>query len=43
VRQSQPNDGAVVNFLAVCDSTHRESSLDIVMMSILGRLLRSPG
>ena len=30
---------AVVTLLAVCNSTHRESYLDIVMVSIVGGLL----
>jgi H+/gluconate symporter-like permease len=36
---SLPHNGAVVTLLAVCDSTHRESYLDIVMVSIVGGLL----
>jgi len=34
-----PHNGAVVTLLAVCNSTHRESYLDIVMVSIVGGLL----
>jgi H+/gluconate symporter-like permease len=33
---SLPHNGAVVTLLAVCDSTHRESYFDIVMVSIVG-------
>ena len=36
---SLPHNGAVVTLLAVCSSTHRESYLDIVMVSIVGGLL----
>ena len=36
---SLPHNGAVVTLLAVCNSTHRESYLDIVMVSIVGGLL----
>jgi H+/gluconate symporter-like permease len=36
---SLPHNGAVVTLLAVCDSTHRESYFDIVMVSIVGGLL----
>jgi H+/gluconate symporter-like permease len=36
---SLPHNGAVVTLLAVCDSTHRESYFDIVMVSIVGALL----
>jgi H+/gluconate symporter-like permease len=36
---SLPHNGAVVTLLAVCGSTHRESYLDIVMVSIVGGLL----
>jgi H+/gluconate symporter-like permease len=32
---SLPQNGAVVTLLAVCGSTHRESSLDIVMAAIV--------
>jgi H+/gluconate symporter-like permease len=35
---SLPHNGAVVTLLAVCNSTHRESYLDIVMVSIVGGL-----
>lgn len=34
-----PHNGAVVTLLAVCGSTHRESYLDIVMVSIVSGLL----
>jgi H+/gluconate symporter-like permease len=36
---SLPHNGAVVTLLAVCNSTHRESYLDVVMVSIVGGLL----
>jgi H+/gluconate symporter-like permease len=36
---SLPHNGAVVTLLAVCGSTHRESYLDIVVVSILGALI----
>jgi H+/gluconate symporter-like permease len=36
---SLPNNGAVVTLLALCNSTHRESYMDIVMVSIVGGLL----
>jgi len=36
---SLPHNGAVVTLLAVCGSSHRESYLDIVMVSIVGGLL----
>ena len=36
---SLPHNGAVVTLLAVCNSTHKESYLDIVMVSIVGGLL----
>jgi H+/gluconate symporter-like permease len=36
---SLPHNGAVVTLLAVCDSTHRESYFDIVIVSIVGGLL----
>ena len=36
---SLPHNGAVVTLLAVCNSTHRDSYLDIVMVSIVGGLL----
>jgi H+/gluconate symporter-like permease len=36
---SLPHNGAVVTLLAVCNSTHRESYLDIVMVSIVGGFL----
>jgi H+/gluconate symporter-like permease len=36
---SLPHNGAVVTLLAVCNSTHRESYLDIVMVAIVGALL----
>jgi len=36
---SLPHNGAVVTLLAVCNSNHRESYLDIVMVSIVGGLL----
>ena len=36
---SLPHNGAVVSLLAVCNSTHRESYFDIVMVSIIGGLL----
>jgi H+/gluconate symporter-like permease len=36
---SLPHNGGVVTLLAVCNSTHRESYLDIVMVSIVGGLL----
>jgi H+/gluconate symporter-like permease len=36
---SLPHNGAVVTLLAVCNSTHRESYLDIVMVSIVAGLL----
>lgn len=35
---SLPHNGAVVTLLAVCESTHRESYFDIVMVSIVGGL-----
>jgi hypothetical protein len=34
-----PHNGAVVTLLAVCESTHRESCLDIVMVGIVGALI----
>ena len=34
-----PHNGAVVTLLAVCGSTHRESYLDIFVVSIVGALL----
>ncbi|WP_431282309.1 GntP family permease [Humitalea sp. 24SJ18S-53] len=34
-----PHNGAVVTMLAVCGCTHRESYMDIVMVSIVGALL----
>jgi H+/gluconate symporter-like permease len=36
---SLPHKGAVVTLLAVCNSTHREGYMDIVMVSIVGGLL----
>jgi H+/gluconate symporter-like permease len=36
---SLPHNGAVVTLLAVCESTHRESYFDIVVVSIFGGLL----
>ena len=36
---SLPHNAAVVTLLAVCNSTHRESYMDIVMVSIVGGLL----
>jgi len=36
---SLPHNGAVVTLLAVCGSTHRESYLDIVIVSIVGGLV----
>jgi H+/gluconate symporter-like permease len=39
---SLPHNGAVVTLLAVCNSTHRESYLDIVMVSIAAACSRSP-
>ena len=36
---SLPHNGAVVTLLAVFNSTHRESYMDIVMVSIVGGLL----
>jgi H+/gluconate symporter-like permease len=36
---SLPHNGAVVTLLAVCGSTHRESYLDIVVVSIIGALI----
>ena len=36
---SLPHNGAVVTLLAVCGATHRESYLDIVMVSIVTGLL----
>jgi H+/gluconate symporter-like permease len=36
---SLPHNGAVVTLLAVCDSTHRESYLDIVMVAIVGAVV----
>jgi H+/gluconate symporter-like permease len=36
---SLPHNGAVVTLLAVCGSTHRESYLDIVVVSIVGALI----
>jgi H+/gluconate symporter-like permease len=36
---SLPHNGAVVTLLAVCNSTHGESYMDIVMVSIVGGLL----
>jgi H+/gluconate symporter-like permease len=36
---SLPHNGAVVSLLAVCNSTHRESYFDIVMVSVIGGLL----
>lgn len=35
---SLPHNGAIVTLLAVCQSTHRESYLDIVMVGILGAI-----
>ncbi|GJD49769.1 hypothetical protein OPKNFCMD_2502 [Methylobacterium crusticola] len=35
---SLPHNGAVVTLLAVCGSTHAESYLDIVMVSVVGAL-----
>ena len=40
---SLPHNGAVVTLLAVCNSTHRESYFDIVMVSIVGGLLALAG
>lgn len=36
---SLPHNGAVVTLLAVCGSTHRESYLDIVVVSVIGALI----
>ena len=36
---SLPHNGAVVTLLAVCNSTHRESYLDIVMVAIVGAVV----
>ena len=36
---SLPHNGAVVTLLAVCESTHRESYLDIVIVGIVGALI----
>jgi Mg2+/citrate symporter len=36
---SLPHNGAVVTLLAVCETTHRESYLDIVMVGIVGALI----
>ena len=36
---SLPHNGAVVTLLAVCTRTHRESYLDIVMVSIVGAII----
>jgi H+/gluconate symporter-like permease len=36
---SLPHNGAVVTLLAVCDSTHKESYLDIVMVAIVGAIV----
>jgi H+/gluconate symporter-like permease len=36
---SLPHNGAVVTLLAVCGSTHAESYLDIVMVSIVGAIV----
>jgi H+/gluconate symporter-like permease len=36
---SLPHNGAVVTLLAVCDSTHKESYLDIVMVAIVGAVV----
>lgn len=36
---SLPHNGAVVTLLAVCGSTHGESYLDIVVVSIVGALI----
>src|SRR5437660_3406651 len=36
---SLPHNGAVVTLLAVCNSTHRESYFDIVMVAIIGAVL----
>jgi H+/gluconate symporter-like permease len=36
---SLPHNGAVVTLLAVCGSAHRESYLDIVVVSIVGALI----
>ena len=36
---SLPHNGAVVTLLAVCDSTHRESYLDIVTVAIVGAVV----
>ena len=36
---SLPHNGAVVTLLAVCESTHRESYLDIVMVGIVSALI----
>ncbi len=35
---SLPHNGAVITLLAVCNSTHRESYFDIVLVSIVGGL-----
>ncbi len=40
---SLPHNGAVITLLAVCNSTHRESYFDIVMVSIVGGLLALAG
>lgn len=40
---SLPHNGAVVTLLAVCGVTHKESYLDIVMVSIVGGLLALAG
>jgi len=36
---SLPHNGAVVTLLAVCDSTHKESYFDIVMVGIVGAVI----
>ncbi|HYA79815.1 MAG TPA: GntP family permease [Methylocystis sp.] len=36
---SLPHNGAVVTLLAVCDSSHKESYLDIVMVGIVGAIV----
>jgi len=40
---SLPHNGAVVTLLAVCGVTHKESYLDIVMVSIVGGLVALAG
>ncbi len=39
VAASLPQNGAVVNLLAVCGSTHKDSYFDIVMAVIVGPII----